>query len=185
MKTVQHTTEIIILSTFIYSAVFIIIIPAITTDAICSSEDLLPCNRRAVHSRATGTPVSSAPFPHPKATSSLPPLPAVHPCRLLNSASLTKEQTNKTPWGNEATSGNRHSERGLVHWCGIDHYWRKGKEKEGKMEIWREELWSDGVDWAVCCCWGEKRWQDKTLISDSGNETTTFWVIVLRVVVWI
>lgn len=141
--------------------------------------------------RVRRTPcVLSAPCPplnphlHP-AIFWVPPLPAVHPCRLLNSASLTEEQTNKTPWGNEATSGNRHSERSLAYWCGIDHYWEKGKEKEGKEEIWREELWSDGVDWAVRCCSSEKRWQDKTLISDSGSEITTFWGIVLWVVVWI
>lgn len=61
----------------------------------------------------------------------------------------------------------------------------EGKERKGgKMEIWREELWSDGVDWAVCCWWGDERWQDKTPISDSGDETTTFWVIVLRVLLW-
>lgn len=51
---------------------------------------------------------------------------------------------------------------------------RERERKGGKGEIWREQLWSDGVDWAVWCCLSEKRWQDKTLISDSGNEITTF-----------
>lgn len=87
-------------------------------------------------------------------TSSLPllprfgsPLPTVHPCRLLNSASLTEEQTNKTPWGNEATSGNRRSERSLAYWCGIDHYWGKRRRKGGKrgdMER-RALIWWSGL----------------------------------------
>lgn len=81
--------------------------------------------------------------PHPHT-----PHAQVHLSLLLNSASLTEVQTNKTPWGNEATSGNGQSERSLTYWCEIDHYWEKRKR-------------SDGVDWAVCCWLSEKRWQDK------------------------
>lgn len=62
--------------------------------------------------------------------------PTVHPQRLLNSAPSTEEQTNKTPRGGKAASGNRPRERSPVYWCENDHYWEEKKR-------------SDGVDWAA------------------------------------
>lgn len=48
---------------------------------------------------------------------------------------------------------------------------KEGNEKDGRREIWEEELWSDGVDWAVGCLIEKS---DKTAIGDSGYEITTF-----------
>lgn len=121
-----------------------------------------PWSVPSVPFRATRAPCTLCSLSPSKTTSSLPllprygpPLPAVHPCRLLNSASLTEEQTNKTPWGNEATSGNRQSERSLAYWCGIDHYWGKRKRKGGKrgdMER-RALIWWSGLSCLLLFEW--------------------------------
>lgn len=77
-----------------------------------------------------------------------PLTPQVHPQRLLNSGPSTEVQTNRTPRGEKATSGNGQLERSPAYWCENDHYWG-GKKR------------SDGVDWAADRV-GGRRWQDKT-----------------------
>lgn len=101
-----------------------------------------------------------------------PLTPQVHPQRLLNSVASTEVQTNRTPRGDKATSGNGQCERSPAYWCENDHYW--GEKKR-----------SDGVDWAADRVGGGKGDKTKPPISDSGSEINTFWAIVLGMVVWI
>lgn len=95
-----------------------------------------------------------------------PPLPAAQ-FSFFNRG----EQTNKTPWGNEATSGNGRSERSLAYWCGD---WPLLKEKEGRYG----ETSCDLMEWIELSAARERKKGDKTKPRSvtRSNETTTFWV---------
>ena len=111
------------------------------------SPDLPPCDLRSVPLQSHKDPLRPLlPIPSSSPLLPRPPLPAVHPCRLLNSAPLTEEQTNETPRGNEAASGNRRSEWSPAYWCGIDHYWEERRRKEGKRRRYGERS-CDLMEW--------------------------------------